>query len=179
MGIEIETKLKVDSLQQVAKKLKELGAKFLEQQLQTDYYFDDTNKTLIRTDRCLRLRRQLTGENEKVFLTYKGAKEKNEFKKRLEIETEVTDGDSTAKLLSALGYEKALTFEKKRRLWRLGECEIALDELPLLGSFVEIESADAESIAEVQSNLGLADLPHIMQSYADLMAEKLRQQKNK
>lgn len=176
MCTEIEAKLKVDSHEEIAEKLAGLGAEFLEERLQKDQHFDDAEKTLAKTDRCLRLRRQLTGGQERIFLTYKGAKEKSKFKRRQEIEVEVEDGDSTEKLLSALGYEKTLCIEKRRRVWRLGGCEVALDELPLLGSFVEIEGPDEESIAEVQKSAGLSDLPHIQKSYAALMRNKLRQQ---
>ena len=176
MGTEIEAKLKVESHKEIAQKLAELGAEFLQEQLQTDYYFDDANATLTKTDRCLRLRRSQIKRADKIYLTYKGAKEKDQFKKRLEIEIEIKDADSARKLFSELGYESALVVEKKRRIWRLGRCEVALDELPLLGSFVEIEGPEEEKIAEVQKNLGLAHLPHITESYASLMAEKLRQQ---
>jgi adenylate cyclase class 2 len=175
MYIEIEAKLKVDSLQEIERKLAELGAEFLAEQLQTDYYFDDVNSTLTKGDKCLRLRRQVVGGGEKYFLTYKGAREKDEFKKRQEIEIEVGDDDSAEKFLSALGYEKVLVFEKKRRIWRLGECIVALDELPLLGAFVEIEGPDGERIGDVQGNLGLANVPHIEESYAFLMDEKLKE----
>lgn len=175
MCTEIEAKLKVDSLDVIAKRLVELSAEFLAEQLQTDYYFDDANKTLTATDRCLRLRRSLIGQTEKIFLTYKGAKEKDEFKKRQEIEIEVADLDSAAKLLSALGYEKVLVIEKKRRTWQLGGCEVALDKLPLLGFFLEIEGPDGEKIADVKKKLGLENLPNISESYATLMEEKLHQ----
>ncbi len=175
MSTEIEAKLKVDSHKEIIEKLTELGAEILEEQLQIDYYFDDVNTTLTRGDKCLRLRRQMVGESEKFFLTYKGAREKNEFKKRQEIEIEVGDGDSAENLLSALAYEKVLVFEKKRRIWRLGNCVVALDELPLLGGFVEIEGPDGESIAGARRNLGLANVPHIGESYTFLMVEKLRQ----
>jgi adenylate cyclase class 2 len=172
MYTEIEAKLKVESHKEVIEKLDELGAEFLEEQLQEDSYFDDADRTLTETDRCLRLRRQSAGDEEKVFLTYKGAKEKNEFKKRQEIEIEIKSADSAENLLLALEYEKVLVFEKKRRIWRLGDCKVALDELPLLGSFVEIEGPDDKKIADVQKNLGLADLPHITESYASLVAKK-------
>jgi adenylate cyclase class 2 len=175
VGTEIEAKLKVDSLQTAAEKLARLGAEFVQEQVQTDYYFDDAKTGLTKTDRCLRLRQQSADNQEKVLLTYKGAKEKDNFKKRQEVEIEVKDLDSTGKLLSALGYEQALVVEKKRRIWRLGSCRVCLDELPLLGSFLEIEGPDAEKIADVQSSLGLANLPHIPESYASLMSEKLRQ----
>ena len=175
MHTEIEAKLKVDSLQEVERRLADVGAEFVEEQLQTDTYFDNPEAALKSGDRALRLRQQRTGQKEKTFLTYKGPKQKDDFKKRQEIEIEIGDGDSTEELLLALGYEKALVFEKKRRAWHLVDCVICLDELPLLGSFVEIEGPDGKSIAEVQKKLGMSDLTHVVESYACLMQQKLRQ----
>jgi len=172
MPTEIEAKLKVDSLEEIERKLPELGAEFQAEQLQIDYFFDDVNSTLTKTDRCLRLRKQMVGKKESFFLTYKGAKEKSSLKKRQEIEFEIKDADSVRKLLSALGYEEVLAIEKKRRLWQLGDCEVALDKLPLLGDFVEIEGPDEDKIATVQKSLGLTDLPHITESYASLVVKK-------
>ncbi|MBC8470195.1 MAG: class IV adenylate cyclase [Planctomycetes bacterium] len=175
MCTEIETKLKVDSLSEVEHKLGELGAKFMAEQLQTDYFFDDVNATLTKADRCLRLRKQIVEESESCFLTYKGAKEKSNLKRRQEIESEINDADSVYKLLLALGYEQVLIVEKKRCLWQLGNCEVALDRLPLLGDFVEIEGPNEEEITNVQNNLGLNGLPHISKSYASLLKERLQQ----
>ena len=172
MCAEIEAKLKVDSLPEIERKLSDLGGEFLAEQFQTDYHFDDEGTTLTKSDRCLRLRRQAVDDSEKFLLTYKGTKEKSNFKKRQEIEIEINNADSTQKLLSALGYEKVLVVEKKRRLWQLGDCIVALDQLPLLGDFVEIEGPDEEKIATVQNSLGLTDLPHITESYASLVAKK-------
>ena len=172
MCVEIEAKLKVDSLLKVERKLTEIGAEFLAEQLQMDYFFDDAKATLTTTDRCLRLRRQSVGGRERFFLTYKGAKEKSNLKKRREIEIEINEAKTTQKLLSALGYEEVLVVEKRRRLWQLGGCSVALDQLPLLGDFVEIEGPDVETITDVQQNLGLAGLSHISKSYAQLIKEE-------
>jgi len=172
MCTEIEAKLKVDSLEEIECKLAELGAEFLAEQIQIDCFFDDVNSILTKSDRCLRLRKQMIGKNESFFLTYKGAKEKSNLKKRQEIELEIKDADSVRKLLSELGYEQSLVVEKKRRLWQLGDCEVALDRLPLLGDFVEIEGPDEEKIANAQEILGLSDLSHIAESYASLVAKK-------
>jgi len=174
MCTEIEAKLKVGSLEEIEHRLAELGAEFIEEQLQTDYHFDDTKATFAKTDRCLRLRRQAAGGGERFFLTYKGAKEESDFKKRQEIELEIKDADSAEKLLSALGYKMVLSVEKKRQLWRLGGCEVALDRLELLGDFVEIEGPDSETIANAQKKLGLSELPHILQSYAALVEDECR-----
>ncbi len=172
MCVEIEAKIKVDSLAQVECKLVELGAKFVAEQLQSDSLLDDARTTLLSTDRCLRLRRQVVGDSERNILTYKGGKEQSHFKRRQEIETEIKDAEAMRRLLSELGYEEVMVVDKKRRLWRLDRCEVALDELPLLGCFVEIEGPDEKEIADVQERLGLSDLPHIAQSYAHLIKEQ-------
>ena len=175
MFTEIEAKLKVDSLELIEERLKRLGAEFVAEQLQSDIHFDDDDATLTNADICLRLRRQVAGSKTRFFLTYKGAKEKSNFKKRQEIEIELMDADSAGKLLSALGYKGKLTVEKKRRLWRLGGCEVALDRLKVLGDFVEIEGPNDDKIMEVQKRLGLANVPHIPKSYASMMMENLSQ----
>ena len=174
MCTEIEAKLKVDSLSEVENKLGELGARFVGEQLQTDYFFDDAKSMLIKEDKCLRLRKQLVGKNESCFLTFKGAQEKSNLKKRQEIEFEIKDSGSAHKLLLALGYEQVLIVEKRRSLWQLDNCDVALDKLSRLGDFVEIEGPDEETIANVQNILGLTDLPHISKSYASLLTDRLQ-----
>lgn len=172
MCVEIEAKLKVDSLVEIEQRLTELGAEFVAEQLQTDSLLDDDRETLSATDRCLRIRRQTVDDHKRCFLGYKGGTEAGNFKKKQEIETEVKDAESLARLLAALGYEEKLIVEKRRRLWRLGGCEVALDELPTLGEFVEIEGPDDETIADVQARLELSRLPHVAKSYAEMIMEE-------
>ncbi|MCK5225455.1 MAG: class IV adenylate cyclase [Planctomycetes bacterium] len=172
MSTEIEAKLKVDSFGAIEDKLAEIGAEFIAEQLQTDYYFDNANKSLAENGGGLRIRRQLVKGDERFYLTCKGKKHPSKFKKRREAEVEVADGDLTEELLELLGYKRALTVEKNRKLWLLAGCEVALDELPLLGRFIEIEGEDENSIANVQNLLGLSSLPHIKKGYAHLVAEK-------
>ena len=173
MCTEIEAKLKIDSPQQVERRLTELGAEFIAEQSQKDYHLDDARATLSKGDRALRIRHQVTGQTRQFLLTYKGPKEKSNIKKRREIEFEVADAAAAEKLFSALGYQKALTVEKTRRLWRLDDCEVAVDRLDLLGDFLEIEGPDDKRINAVQEKLGLSDLPHVAKSYAALTKAKL------
>ena len=173
MASEIEAKLKVNSHDEVIERLEALGGRFAGEQSQSDYYYDNAGRSMTRSDKCLRLRIQVTAGQEKAFLTYKGAREQNRFKKRREIEIEISDCDSARELLLILGYEKVITVEKTRRLWALGGCQVALDDLPMLGCFVEIEGPDEKQIAEVQESLGLTQLPHIKESYASLTDEKI------
>jgi adenylate cyclase class 2 len=173
MHEEIEAKLKVDSLEEVESRLRECGGSFVRETVQTDIYFDTPEQRLTRSDECLRLRCDQAGQRERLILTYKGPKQQDDYKKRTEIEVEVKEAEATELLLAALGYRKALAFDKRRRLWRLRDCEVALDELPLLGVFVEIEGPDSHTILQVQEMLGLARVPHIMDSYATLIDQEL------
>ena len=172
MFSEIETKLKVDSLSQIEAKLTGLKAVFVEEQIQKDYYFDDSQGSLTENDKCLRLRSCISDGNEKVYFTFKGPKEVSQVKRRQEIETEIGNIDVAEKLLEAIGYSKSMVVEKKRQVWSFGGCEVALDEVLNLGSFVEIEGEDEVKIIEVQEKLGLGQSEHIIKSYACLLAEK-------
>ena len=123
-------------------------------------------------DRCLRLRNQQTSSGRKVFVTHKGPRQKGLFKRREEIEFPVDRPEDFEQLLKALGYQPAMVVEKKRRVWQIGDCEVALDDVKLLGCYVEIEGPDEKKISEIQESLGLADLPHIQESYACLINKK-------
>jgi adenylate cyclase class 2 len=175
VNIEIETKIKVESLDEIAVRLEGLGAKSLYDVSQVDTYFDDQAGTLFASDCGLRLRQQSSGKDQKVFLTYKGPRQQTRLKSRSEIELKVSDFEATAQLLVALGYKKILVFEKKRRAWQMSECVVCLDELPLLSSFVEIEAPSEELIDEALQKLHLADMDHINEGYAHLIRAKLAQ----
>jgi adenylate cyclase, class 2 len=171
--IEIEAKLKVDSLDQVKQCLTECNASVLSETIQTDFYFDAPDGELTRTDQCIRLRREEGAGAERLILTYKGAKQVDDFKKREEINVQVQDAEAVERLLGALGYTRALAFNKRRRTWRLDNCEVALDELPLIGAFVEIEGPDSATIVRVQQTLGLTRMPHTAVSYATQIAQEM------
>jgi adenylate cyclase class 2 len=173
MPVEIEAKLKVDSLETVERRLRACGATVVRETVQTDTYFDTPEGKLTRSDECLRLRGEKIEQRERLVLAYKGPKQLDDYKKRVEIELQVSEAGATEMLLAALGYRKALAFNKRRRLWRLGGCEVALDELPLVGVFVEIEGPDSGTISRVQEMLELSNVPHTKDSYASLIDGEL------
>ena len=175
MHTEIEAKLKVDSLEEVEHRLGDRGASVVSKTTQTDFYFDSASGALTRSDRALRLRIEREEGTEQCQVTYKGARQADDFKKRPEINLNVGSAEAAVSLLDALGYRRSLAFNKRRHLWRLGPCEVALDELPLIGVFVEIEGPNSDEIAGVQRRLGLCDRPHVMDSYASLIADRLSQ----
>lgn len=77
------------------------------------------------------------------------------------------------RLLTALGYEPWLTFEKIRESWRFESCAIELDTVPLVGRFVEIEAPDEAAIRRGLDLLGLNPVGSIKTSYAGLLANRM------
>jgi len=175
MHLEIEAKLKVESLEEVERQLAASGATFVAKKVQVDCYFDTADGQLTQTDRCLRLRTDRREEGDRLILTFKGPRQTDDFKKRQEVNLEVSDAAGLECMLEGLGYRRALVFDKRRRRWDVGDYEVALDELPLLGTFVEIEGPDSGRISAVQKTLGLTNARHVMDSYASLIAAALAQ----
>ena len=173
MNVEIEAKLKVDSHKAIERNLPKLGARFSAIQKQTDYYFDDSKSSFTKQDKCLRIRKESVDSKDKYFLAYKGPKQNSNFKKRAEIEIEVSDFEKTNAILEILGYRQAIVVEKTRKLWKLKQCLVALDKVKKLGNFVEIEGPDNKKIEKVKTLLGLENIVHIKQSYADLLSQKM------
>jgi adenylate cyclase class 2 len=139
--------------------------------LQNDYYFDDKNGSMKNLDKALRLRIEERDGNQKIVLAFKGPRQNGKFKQRQEIEFGIDDAQRAIDLLGALGFIKVLEIQKRRRIWQIGDCEVGLDELPELGTFIEIEGPSEEKIADVQNKLGLANVPHIKESYAALIQQ--------
>ena len=121
----------------------------------------------------MRIRRQIGPDGEKVIVTYKGPREDNPFKSRQEVETTVGEFEFMSKILLALGLKTNIVIEKKRDVWLYGGCEVCLDVLPLLGTFVEVEGESADKISSVLEALSLSELTHIDDGYASLISDKL------
>jgi adenylate cyclase class 2 len=73
------------------------------------------------------------------------------------------------KLFEALGYQVVVLYEKYRRVYRLGDVEVVLDELPF-GDFVEIEAPNNVLIEGVAQMLGLDWSKGIATNYLGLFA---------
>jgi len=115
---------------------------------------------------ALRLRRV----NDRAILTFKRRfPSKATIKHQQEEETHVSDADATNAILSALGFQPALIYEKRRTRWKVDNAEVTMDELPF-GLFMEIEASEKD-IARVEKLLDIADLPAVMETYPTLTAK--------
>ncbi|HEY2587625.1 MAG TPA: class IV adenylate cyclase [Tepidisphaeraceae bacterium] len=177
MALEIEAKMKVDDFDAVRAKLVECGATRVGAVLETNTFFDTPDRSLLAADRGLRLRRakDLASGDERFVVTVKGPAQSGPLKTREEAEVNVDDGERAIAVLRALGYEPQLSFEKRRETWETGGCTVELDELPVLGRFVEIEGPDERSVLHVREALGLSGLPLIKTGYITMLTRFLKE----
>jgi adenylate cyclase class 2 len=177
MAAELEAKMKVGEFAAVRAKLAEAGAKQVGAVLETNTFFDSKDGALVSSDKGLRLRRTRDDKTgaEKFIITVKGPQQSGDLKNREEAEVRVEDGDDARAVLAALGYQPTLSFEKKRESWELDDCKVELDELPILGRFVEIEGPDERTVMRVRERLGLSTNPLIRTGYITMLAKHLKE----
>ncbi|MBI4173681.1 MAG: class IV adenylate cyclase [Candidatus Aenigmarchaeota archaeon] len=146
-------------------KLKRLGATMLKKFFEANTIFDTQDGMLFKRDELLRLR-----VSDRKMLTFKSKPVKSRFKIREEIETEVADAESAARLLERVGFRKAWAYEKEREIWKLGRAKVFLDRLPEIGEYVEIEGNERD-IERSAASLGLPIALGIKSTYFDIFVE--------
>jgi adenylate cyclase class 2 len=176
MPVEIEAKIKVDDHESTIEKLKAAGAKYVGEVLETNVIFDTEDRSLLASDKGLRVRvaKDVKSSTEVCTVTYKGPRKHSALKSREETEMKVESFTAAISLLEQLRFIRVLSFEKRRHSWELGGCKVELDELPHLGSFVEIEGSSEKAIQKVQETLGLARQPIVKTAYVGLMMTYLQ-----
>ena len=176
MSLEIEIKLRVDGHAVVRSALEQCHARLVGKRLETNTFLDWADSSMRKAGQGLRVRRHqdiATGDITAV-ITHKGQKQPGEMKVREETEIGISSYNDGVTLLTHLGLFVKLSFEKKREIWELGDCEVVLDELPEnLGRFVEIEGPEESAVRKVQQQLGLASATAEGRSYAAICGEHL------
>lgn len=181
MAVEIEAKIKVSDHDAIRDRIRAVGGEHLSDVLETNTFYDTPEQKLRKADNGLRLRQiknlhgprgQDAGRTSYV-LTLKGPAQAGPLKQREELETEVADGPAAAAIIERLGYAPRLSFEKKRQSWKVQNCQVELDEVPLLGTFVEIEGPDVASVESVRVALCLANEELIKSGYSSLLVKEL------
>ncbi|HZN08375.1 MAG TPA: class IV adenylate cyclase [Pyrinomonadaceae bacterium] len=164
--IEIEKKYRLTKRQRddVLRRLEEVGARRRGEEFEENTLY--RGGALKLGSSVLRLRRA----GKKALLTYKERLPgPSSIKHQREDETVVADPEAMEAILDALGFTRALVYEKRRQTWRLGKAEIVVDELPF-GLFMEIEGSEDE-IRAVERALAVKGLRAEHATYPQL-AEK-------
>ena len=125
----IEVEVKARAAPGTLKKVKALGARFLEAEHHQDLDFNAPDRDFRRTDEALRIRIM------EANLTYKGRKLDTSTKSRLELKTDIHDPEALKQILVALGFTPSGEVRKTRTKYVLGELIFALDEVEGLGVF--------------------------------------------
>ena len=178
---EVELKFRLAATQQVEACLREWGAVERTIVSHVDRYFNHPARDFRVTDEAFRIRSVGDGN----CVTYKGAVLGNVAKTRHEIEIAIADGPDAARqffeMVNLLGFRFVREVGKTRRSfalrWSGSEFELAIDEVPGLGGFLEIEllaEADRRDAAEaavweLARALGLSVAEP--RSYLDLLLE--------
>jgi adenylate cyclase class 2 len=180
MAVEIEAKMRLHQADRIIHRLEELGATLTDQLSETNSYFDTPQGTLKSTDQGLRTRVEVADagtpeERITTRITHKGPRTMGQLKSRVENELDVDNARDAAMLLGALGYHHVLSFEKRRVRYELDGCNVELDELPIIGRFIEIEGESEASVIAVREKLGLSDEPIIKSSYIAMLKTHLQE----
>lgn len=185
MTFEVELKFPLQDSHEVLLRLSNLGAVTDSAIEQSDRYFNHPARDFSVTDEAFRIR-SVGSAN---FVTYKGPIVDRETKMRREIEIAIADGpeaaEQMAELWTALGFRFVHEVRKTRTpgrvTWNNRQYELALDQVPPLGTFLEIELVvdDSEREAAKQAILNLARELNLKnperRSYLQLvMEERLR-----
>ncbi|MEL9940258.1 MAG: class IV adenylate cyclase [Ignisphaera sp.] len=145
--LEVEVKLRVGNLEEIEKRLLDLGAKLIDIVNETDYYVDLRPCIDLRSkDMALRIRESMSllSNSRRCELTFKGSRIGGYPKARKEIVVEVDSAEKLLEIFKDLGFSKTYTVSKSRRIYRLGSFKIFLDNVKELGSFIEIEADNPE-----------------------------------
>jgi adenylate cyclase, class 2 len=146
---EIEVKFLEVEKNILVKKLRELGAEDLGDDLLEEVILYDKALTWNGSGKMLRLRTR----KGKTFLTYKhhvqvstdGAEE---------MEIEVSDQATAQALLERLGYVPYRHQQKKRHTFRLGQVIVDIDTWPRIPTYVELEGRSVEALKDAALQLG-------------------------
>lgn len=166
MAVETEVKFYLPDVPAIRDRILRLGAASRGRVFETNIRFEDAAGSLFSRKQLLRLR-----QDRKATLTYKRepAVPDAEYKTYQELETEVSDFETTRRILAALGFHEAQIYEKYRETFYCQDTCLCLDTMPY-GHFLEIEG-DKNNIRELAGRLQLAWQKRILTNYLNLFEE--------
>ncbi|RJO62089.1 adenylate cyclase [candidate division WS5 bacterium] len=145
MAQEYETQVLDINVNEIEKKLRDLGAKEDPEVFQKRWVFYIDEASWIR----------LRQVGERVNLCYKNRPD-TAIAGTEEIEVEVKDFDKTSQLISKLDfYYDQYYQENKRKLFTLDGVEVSIDSWPQIPPYLEIDASSEKKVKETLKKLGL------------------------
>ena len=177
--IEVETKLKIDYIEHIEERVKELSGEYKGEKTEIDLYFDHPGMQILSGGCALRVR----DSGGKYMLTYKGPKKDDETTSRDEIEIGIESASEMVKILGELGFYEICVIKKLRKTYHLEDLIITLDNVTDLGEFIEVEGKannDEEfeekkgEIFKLLKKLGLSTEAISQRSYLEMLLDGKR-----
>jgi adenylate cyclase class 2 len=174
MSIETEIKFRVADTAALSERLVEAGFHLqTPRSFESNTLYDTPGREMRARTEILRIR----GYNGHWTVTHKRPPavetglnaEGDPHKHRVELETEVADGELLAEIFLSLGLVPAFRYEKWRTEWSDGEGHCVLDETPI-GIYAELEGPPAW-IDRAAAHLGVDRSAYITLSYGRLFEE--------
>jgi adenylate cyclase, class 2 len=166
MAKEIEIKFRVGNLRSLSRKLRDAGFRLETPRThEMNTLYDLPGEVLRNRKELLRIRKY----GSQWTLTHKSGTVRARHSSRVELETEIADGNTMDAILCALGYAPSFRYEKFRAEWTDGKGQVVVDETPI-GNFCEIEGRP-RWIDATAKKLGVIPADYITKNYATLFAE--------
>jgi predicted adenylyl cyclase CyaB len=174
MGTETEIKVRLSDAERIEliNRVRAAGAALEVDDTQRDEYFDSGDGGLQKADLTLRLR--IIGG--RVWVAMKGPRMfgSDNVHSRIELEFEAANGPEVRSQLDRQGLTATAIVEKWRLQYRLGQCAIAIDTVPFIGSFAEVEGISREGVWDVVALFRLDPLNSVKENYSELAEAELR-----
>lgn len=140
---------------------------------QLDEYFDTPDGQLKKQDLVVRIRSN--GEKKTIALKSPRVELPSGMTNRIELEFLSAEGENIREQLLSQGLNLSQATEKERWTFIHKDCEIVLDKLPFIGSFIEIEGPSETAINQIVALLQLSSSEVVRQNYGELMTAKFQE----
>jgi adenylate cyclase class 2 len=173
---EVEVKFSIGDIEALTANLQTAGFRLITARThEMNTLYDQPGSRLRRRGALLRLREY----GPRWTLTYKdkSGPQSGRHKSRREIETQVENGEATARMIEAIGFSPSFRYEKFRSEWSDSNGHVVIDETPI-GNFGEIEG-QPKWIDATARRLNISVKSYLKESYAELFAAWKRKTKSK
>ena len=140
---------------------------------QRDEYFDTQEENLKEQDFTVRLR-SVNG-NLKVALKGPRIYLPGNIYQRIELEFSAANEGEVREQLASQGLTATAIIEKQRWVFTGENAEIAIDRLPFIGSFIEVEGDTPSAIETVLASLQLSSKDAVRENYSELLEAKFKE----
>lgn len=173
-AVEIEAKFRVSDVQALTERLHALCFHTITRRtFERNTLFDTPDRKLRAIQSILRIRKY----GDRWVLTHKCLPPNNDpnarHKHRVEIETEIADGEALGEVFEQLGYQPVFVYEKWRAEYADATGHCVVDETPI-GAFAELEGPE-DWIDAVSQKLGLEASSLMTLSYGRLFEDWCRE----